>query len=258
MINQVESGLLKCMCDTKLISYAPINRLAKWQGTVLTPRKFRSFFVVGEKRIFHEISRIIEIASKANTIMTRMIAEGYTAKPLTDAIQTVTLLEKESDEVAFGVSEGVTSGAVSPNILDELLESIQHADNIVDQYHNLSRELGRMSNVTFENSQTDDEWNDMFASMLALAGKALSKLEKLLSTSDVTEIYEMRREIQALEEQGDDIKDAGFDKLYSVASKLNYLRFFHYSEVLHTCDNILDECEDLSDTIVSVVTSILK
>lgn len=224
----------------------------------MTPRKISSFLVVGEKRIFHEISRIIEIAGKANTIMTRMITEGYRAKPLADAIQAVRLLEKESDEVAFRVSEDVTSGAVSPNILDELLESIQHADNIVDQYHNLSREFGRMSNVAFENSQMDHEWDAMFASMLALAGNAFTKLEKLLSTSNVTEIYEMRREIQALEEQGDDVKDAGFDKLYAVASKLNYLRFFHYSQVLHMCDNILDECEDLSDTIVSVVTSILK
>jgi uncharacterized protein Yka (UPF0111/DUF47 family) len=224
----------------------------------LTPRKFGRFLVVGEKRIFLEISRIIKLASKANTIMTHIIGEGCRAKPLTDAIQSITLIEKESDDVAFGVSEDITSGAISPNILDELLDSIQHADNIVDQYHNLSRELGRMSNVSPKNSRIDHEWCATFGSMLALAGKAFGKLEELLSTSKVTRIYEMRREIQALEEQGDDVKDAGFDKLYSAAPRLNYLRFFHYSQVLHMCDNILDECEDLSDAIVSVVTSILK
>jgi uncharacterized protein Yka (UPF0111/DUF47 family) len=213
---------------------------------------------VGEKRIFREISKIIELAGKANTIMTHMIAEAYTAKPLMDAIQAIKLIEKESDEVAFGVSEDITSGAVSPNILDELLESIQHADNIVDQYHNLSRELGRISNVAFDNSEIDYEWNATFTSILALAGKAFTKLEELLSTSNVAEIYEMRRDIQAIEEHGDDIKDAGFDRLYTAAPRLNYLRFFHYSQVLHMCDNILDECEDLSDAIVSVVTSILK
>jgi len=39
---------------------------------------------------------------------------------------------------------------------------------------------------------------------------------------------------------------------------LHYLQFFHYSELMHKCDDVLDSCEDLSDLIVTVVTSILK
>jgi uncharacterized protein Yka (UPF0111/DUF47 family) len=115
-----------------------------------------------------------------------------------------------------------------------------------------------MSNVAIKSFLKDHEWNALFVNILKLAGNAFSKLKNMLSTSDMNEILEMRREIQTLEEQGDDIKDAGFDKLYSAAPRLHYLQFFHYSEVLHTCDNILDECEDLSDLIVTVVTSILK
>ncbi len=70
--------------------------------------------------------------------------------------------------------------------------------------------------------------------------------------------YSLRKEIEALEEQGDDIKDTGFDKLYQAASQLHFLQFYHYSEMLHKCDDILDNAEDLSDVIVSAVTSILK
>ena len=94
--------------------------------------------------------------------------------------------------------------------------------------------------------------------MLDLANVALSKLEKLLSASDVREILEMRKEIEDLEEKGDTIKDTAFDKLYATSPRLNYLQFYHYSEVLHLCDDILDASEDFSDSIVSVVTSILK
>jgi uncharacterized protein Yka (UPF0111/DUF47 family) len=225
----------------------------------LSPKTIGHRLVVGEHRIFNEILEIIRIARKANAAMTCIATEDYTARSIADSIRVVTLLEKESDEIAFKVNEDITGGAVSPNILDELLEAVQHADNIVDQYHNLSRELGRMSNVgPKKNSQTSHEWSPVFASMIALAGKALSKLETLLSASDVTEMLKMRKEIEALEEQGDEIKDTGFDKLYAAAPKLNYLQFFHYSQVLHMCDNIMDECEDLSDTIVSVVSSILK
>ena len=74
----------------------------------------------------------------------------------------------------------------------------------------------------------------------------------------MAEILELRKEIETLEEQGDDVKDAGFDSLYAIAPKLHYLEFHHYSELLHKCDDLLDSCEDFADLIVSVVTSILK
>jgi predicted phosphate transport protein (TIGR00153 family) len=224
----------------------------------LAPRNLKSFLVVGEKKIFHEITEIINLAAKSNAIMTDLIGKQYTVEKLTEAIQTITSLEKESDEIAFRVSEDITGGAVSPNIIDELLESIQHADNILDQYHNLSREFGRISKVAIKSFLRDREWNALFVDILRLAGRAFSKLKSMLSTSDTNEIFKMRREIETLEEKGDDIKDTGFDKLYTAAPKMHYLQFYHYSQVLHTCDNILDECEDLSDLIVTVVTSILK
>ena len=68
----------------------------------------------------------------------------------------------------------------------------------------------------------------------------------------------MRKEIETLEEQGDDIKDEGFDQLYCEAPSIHYLQFYHYTEMLHKFDDILDSCEDLSDLIVSIITSIVK
>jgi uncharacterized protein Yka (UPF0111/DUF47 family) len=102
------------------------------------------------------------------------------------------------------------------------------------------------------------EWAEGYTKMLTLADSTLAKLHLMLSTANVLEIIQVRKEIEALEEQGDDIKDAGFDKLYFMAPKMHFLQFFHYSEMLHKSDDILDTCEDLSDVIVSIVTSILK
>jgi hypothetical protein len=102
------------------------------------------------------------------------------------------------------------------------------------------------------------DWNFAYEDMLVLAEKTLSKLKQALSSSNIAEILELRKEIEALEEQGDDIKDAGFDSLYRIVTKLHYLEFYHFSELLHKCDDVLDSCEDFSDLIVSIVTSILK
>jgi uncharacterized protein Yka (UPF0111/DUF47 family) len=102
------------------------------------------------------------------------------------------------------------------------------------------------------------DWDSVYEIILALAEKSQLKLKQALSSSNITEILELRKEIEALEEQGDDVKDSGFDRLYALTSNMHYLQFYHYSELLHKCDDILDSCEDFSDLIVSVVTSILK
>jgi uncharacterized protein Yka (UPF0111/DUF47 family) len=94
--------------------------------------------------------------------------------------------------------------------------------------------------------------------MLVLMEQTLTKLQQILSTGNVSTILQLRKEIEALEEQGDDIKDAAFDKLYRMASTMHFLQFYHYKEMLHKCDDLLDNCEDLSDVILSIVTAILK
>jgi hypothetical protein len=199
------------------------------------------------------------MAAEANAIVLGMFKMGYRDKGIKDAMHSVQLIEKKSDEIAFKISEDITSGAISPNIIDNLLECVQVADDIVDVYFYLSRELNRMTkaySAGFETREAD--WDSVYGNMLDLAEKALIKLKQALSTSYVTEILQLRKEIEALEEQGDDIKDQGFDRLYGISPKLHYLQFYHYSELLHKCDDILDSCEDLADLIVSVVTSIVK
>jgi uncharacterized protein Yka (UPF0111/DUF47 family) len=180
-------------------------------------------------------------------------------KEVTEAMRVVRSLEKKSDEIAFKISEDITSGAISPNIIDDLLKTVQVADDIVDLYYYLSREIDRMAkaySAGFEMKHTG--WDSVYVNILALAEKSLLKLKQALSSSSVTEILALRQEIEALEDQADDIKDEGFDRLYKMTPNLHYLQFFHYSELLHKCDDVLDSCEDFSDLIVSVVTSILK
>ena len=80
----------------------------------------------------------------------------------------------------------------------------------------------------------------------------------ILSSSDLKEILALRKEIESLEQQGDDIKDRGLDILYHKAPHMHYLQFYHYSELIHKFDDILDHCEDLSDLVLSIITSILK
>ncbi len=223
-------------------------------------KNFKGILVVGEKSIFAEFIEIVDIAIKANNIAKLMFKLGYDEKTLTENMHAVQTLEKQSDEIAFKLSEDITSGAISPNIIDTLIECTHVADNIIDLYYYLSRELCRMTKAKHNEFiiHQEAEWTDVFESMFGLADRSLSKLKQALKSSNIQEILELRKEIEELEEDGDEIKDSGFDNLYSLAPKLHYLQFFHYSELLHKCDDLLDSCEDFSDLLVSVVTSILK
>ncbi len=222
-------------------------------------KSFRGILVVGEKNIFIDLTQIIDIGTEANTLVSSIFSLDFKGNDVTEAMHAVQTLEKKSDEIAFKISEDITSGAISPNIIDDLLKSVQVADDIVDLHYYLSRELNRMAKVYSAGLELKrPSWDSVYLSILALAEKSLLKLKQALSSSSVTEILGLRKEIEALEEQGDDLKDEGFDRLYNMTPNLRYLQFFHYSELMHKCDDVLDSCEDLSDLIVTVVTSILK
>ncbi len=227
---------------------------------MLSVKSLKGILVIGEKNIFKELSEIIGISLETNAIVNEMLKVNYNEQILSTDMESVRWLEKKSDIVAFRISEEVTGGAISPNIIDNLLECIQTADDIIDTYYYISRELNRMSethSIDFKAHQ-EAAWASIYENLFSLAETSLGKLRKMLSVSDEEEIASLRKEIEALEEQGDEVKDQGFDKLYRIAPKLPYLQFYHYSEVLHKSDDILDSCEDASQLIVSIVTSILK
>jgi hypothetical protein len=223
-------------------------------------KRFRSIFVVGEKSIFSELIQIIALAQEANAVLSRTLSEDQNEQTLDKGMQAIRSLEKNSDTIAFKVSEDITTGAVSPNTLDNLLAAVHIADDIVDLYYYQSRELYRMYKARFPYSEVleEKEWFSLFKDMLDLSDKALSKVKQTLSISDLTEILELHKEIESLEEQGDDIKDQGLDWLYRHAPHMHYLQFYHYNELLHKFDDILDSCEDLSDLLLSIITSLLK
>ncbi len=223
-------------------------------------KSFKQAIVIGEENIFGELSQIILVASEANVKLIGMLSDCKNERCLDEGMQAIRILENKSDKIAFKINENITSGAVSPNILEHLLECVHIADDIVDTYYYQARELCRMYKARFPYSEAveDAEWIAVFKSLLELAEKALAKVRKVLLISDLRELMELRREIEELEGQGDEIKDKGFDALYREAPHIHYLQFYHYSELLHKFDDILDGCEDLSDLVLSVITSIVK
>jgi len=221
--------------------------------------RIEGILVVGEKKVFSELAQIIEIDLEANAVLTRTFKMGYNESQLIQGLRSVQDLQKRAVDAAFRCGEDITGGAVSPNVIDSLLRFTQQAADIVHTSLHISRELARMAKAYSAGLKMHHaDWDSVFENMLGSVEESLLKLKQALSTSDVSEIMQLRKEVQALEEQGDDIKDQGFDRLYGIAPELNYLEFYHYQRVLHFCEDTLNGCENCASLLVSVVTSILK
>jgi len=229
----------------------------------LNLNRLKGLLVIGERKSFREIIEMVEIARKSNAIMIVMMSE-LKLGDLVLKMQDLKALEKKSDEIAFMIKGHITKGAINPTVIDNLLNCVEVADSLVDDYYIASRELWRMANVEFDNnllvrlpnSNRVPELDTALVKMLEKADSVFAILKRLLEAADSKEIMKLRHDIELGEEESDNVKDNAFDRLYSLAPTMHYLRFSHYSELLHRFDDILDGCEDLADLVVSVMVSI--
>ncbi len=215
--------------------------------------------VIGERKVFGEVAEIIDTARRANNVITSMFLNP-TGDSIQEKNEEIRLLEKKSDELSFRIKNNITNGAISSNIIDNLLECVEMADSVMDDFYYMSREMNRFRMVKFQREKMPEvsSFNQMILSMLKLAENAMDLLYGMLTTGDIAEMNRARIKIEGLEEEGDNIKDSAFDRLYGLATEMHFLEFNHISDMVHKADDILDGCEDVSDLVLAIATSISK
>ncbi|MGC8538845.1 MAG: DUF47 family protein [Candidatus Micrarchaeia archaeon] len=210
-------------------------------------RLFKKLLSGGEERIIGESTRILRIGIEATDILKSGASMGT-------KLEKVRNLEKLSDNVVFGLSKEITSGGVAPNLIDNLLELINTEDNIIDSLYNLTRELSRYEiREKGINAQIQAE----LGSFIDLAGQALQILIKMETSDDLYRMGRYRAEIEKVEESGDEIKDSMFDFAYHKPN-INFKTFYHIFQIAHMSDDVLDNCEDASDSFLTIMSSIIS
>jgi uncharacterized protein Yka (UPF0111/DUF47 family) len=217
---------------------------------------FKDIFVVGEKKTFAKLDSIIEEAKKGNSIVAKMFEPE--AKGFILSNDDMRLIEKQTDEQAFRLKEEIVDGAINPNVIDNLLDCVDLADSIVDDYYFITRELKRMEKLGRSPDKKAIGVGESFTKLIQLGELALSKVSDLLKTEDISKASDIRKDIELLEEEGDDVKDEVFDKLYDSSDRLDYLLFAHLSGISQKLDQTLDSTEDFSDSIIEIMKSISR
>jgi uncharacterized protein Yka (UPF0111/DUF47 family) len=212
------------------------------------------FLVAGEKGVFERLKALADKAREESPLATRLFQERLADKSVLEGMRA---LEKQSDELTFKLSEDIMNGAINPAVLRDLLHTTDLMDSIFDDYYFVAREVNRTVASRIELPMLD-RMTKTFVGMVDLADRQLETLGKLLEAKSMDEVRSFRQEIEELEEEGDELKDSGFDDMYDNHKLFDYFSFQHYTEVLRKMDDIQDGVEDMSDLILAIANTISR
>ena len=212
------------------------------------------FLVAGEKGVFERLKALADKARDETSLATRLFQERLADRSVLESIRA---FEKQSDDLTFKLGEDIMNGAVNPAVLRDLLHVTDRMDGIFDDYYFIAREVNRTVASGTELPMLD-KMTETFIGMVNLADRQLETFGKLLEAGSMDEARSLRGEIEKLEEEGDELKDSGFDDMYENRKLFDYFSFQHYTEVLRKLDHISDNVEDMSDLILAIANTISR
>jgi uncharacterized protein Yka (UPF0111/DUF47 family) len=220
----------------------------------------KRFLVVGERNILSRLTNYVDLAQHSLSYLKQMLTlENADYEGLNEKIM---LIEKEGDDYTLSMNHDITSGAISSNLMDTLINLVDKCDDLLDDSYFISREIRRMMRNHSKNDQPSanlmrDSYSKL-AEMLSHGEMALSLVKELFNSADISIIKTKRKDIESLEEEVDELKDDLIDEVYRDADNISFLMFNHIISLIHKTDDFLDFCEDISDDVLNIVMAVTK
>ena len=220
----------------------------------------KKIMVVGEKSVLQQMTKYVDMASTSATLLKEMFStEDGKKEQINERIKQI---EKDADELSMSMRQQITGGAISSNLMDDLITLVETCDDLLDKSYYISREIKRVH----ENAHKFDESSRevmrkgyvVFGRMADYTIEALKDVETVLASRDTKLLADARARIEVIEEKVDDLKDNLIDELYNSADTLPYIIFIHLTELVHKLDDLLDDCEDISDLVHTIDLSITR
>jgi len=165
-------------------------------------------------------------------------------------------LEKDGDDIAYKLTRSILEGAVTLTLQNNFVELVNTLDNILDKIHFLSKEFVRMKKYFLEETIPLSSISYEIYENLLHSRRSIQSLNKILRTAiegDINKIKEIRDEIEALEEYGDEMKDKTMDHLYSVGKDIPSHLFSLFRSHIFEIDTIEDLCEDAANQLTIIL-----
>ena len=222
--------------------------------------RVKTFFIPGEKEAFARISQLAGLGEDALDLLVKILSRTDNNIVMVEQdTGKISELEKQGDSITQSLEEEIGRGSITASLANDFGRLIDCVDSVLDRAHAVSRQLRRMSKGPVRKSREfDASFRKEQIRLVEIGRQELRILRELLATagSDRTKAMVMAREIEELEEKGDDVKDAMLDEIYGSWEKLDFAAFNNYIQTTIEADDILDLCEDASDLVIAVTKAL--
>ncbi|HET7404489.1 MAG TPA: DUF47 family protein [Candidatus Bathyarchaeia archaeon] len=229
-------------------------------------RRVKGFFVPGEKDAFGRIQELANLGEEALHLLVKILStptngdgNGTSLRTINDCTERINVLEKQGDNVTQSIEEMLGRGSITASIDYDFGRLADNVDSILDRAHGLSRQLRRVARHPLREAKDFDSSIRLeLISLIEIGLTQLGLFKQLvqIAGTDRTRGLDLAREIERLEEQGDDVKDAMLDEIYGSWEKLDFASFHNYLVTTTTADDILDLCEDASDLVIAIMKAL--
>ncbi len=220
----------------------------------------KKLMVVGERHLLSEVVGYVDLAEKSNMLL--IPAMDGSRGNIEKANSEIRMLEKKADELTMTLKHEITNGAISSTLMNSLFTLVENCDTLLDLSYFAIREMRRMMVPVQEFKEAEKSFifkeYGKFTRMLDINEDALKSLKNMLLSENSEQMRLYRKQIEEKEEKVDELKDEVIDELYRNSSTIGYLTFSHLTDMVHKIDDLLDDCEDIADTVLTIITSLTK
>ncbi|MFG1449458.1 MAG: DUF47 family protein [Thermoplasmataceae archaeon] len=220
----------------------------------------KRLMVVGERNILQQLSDYTDLATEASSELSEMIRADDVSKAKKNL--KIRDLERKADELSLRLKDQITGGAISSTLMETIIELVETCDDLLDGSYYISREIRRMHKNRHKfDDQTNsviDHTYEISLEILQKFSEALLHVREIFNSHDFQMMKVEREKIQQIEESGDDLKDGIIDFIYDHSDTIPYIVFVHSVGLAHRLDDLLDDCEDISDLVHTINVAVTR
>jgi predicted phosphate transport protein (TIGR00153 family) len=177
----------------------------------------------------------------------RDLLEGGPGVP--EACRSIAHHEDRADAITRAVLVGLRRTFITPFDRGDMKELINQLDDAIDQMKKTAKAITLFEVDSFELQMR--QMADIILRCAELTVEAVGLLSAL--RSNVTRISAIAEEITRLEEQADDLNDAGIKALYQRHKDGNAMAFIVGAEIYDHLEKVVDRFEDVANRISGIV-----
>jgi len=211
----------------------------------------KEIFRPSEKKFFEKVNLLLGLSYQGTELILNF--EGENLDELTNKVNRI---EREGDEISRNLEVEVSTGTLTPSLLEDFKRLIELCDDVIDKLQFIAREMNRGSSYMKLKGDIESKVYSLIKDMLNKGQEANIKVRRLLSSLAISleEAQKLAREIEVIEEEVDEIKNYTIDLIYS--SPKDFLTFHHLLQLTIASESILDVYEDIADLSISIMKSL--